>query len=392
MMDIHDTLERESERYAIRHGAFERMSRRRDRKQRNQRIGAAVVGLTIAIGIGIAVAVLASVVLRSEREPQPADRTRIVHEGEVLEVDADRLVATDTMTGDQRTLARCRDCFFPFRKYSASVDRRWIAYSSITCHLSCGHAEPAGGIWVAGAAGPPVLVGGSWLWAWSPTTDQLAFVGDSKDGTELALFDPASGERTSVVTTRGGIIALAWSPDGSTIAYVANTRSEPSKSTIVVVRPGATPKRIGEPRVLLSPSSAWGALDAMNGFDELVWSPDGTRLALSTSRDGLIVVPIDGSGEWTVIDEHPGSFAWSPDGRQIAYKDARGVVIVPASGGTPVHFGSDTFSPIDRYLAERWIQARANWFLSFGGGIVWSPDGKLIAFTQGLSWKAVPVG
>jgi WD40 repeat protein len=368
--------------------AFERMLRRRARRQRNQRITALVVGIAITIAIVIG----GSVVLRSAPEPQPADRTRIVHEGEVLEVDADRLVATDAATGDQRTLARCQDCFFPFRKYSASVDGRWIAYSSITCHLSCRGDERAGGIWVAGASGRRILVGGSWLWAWSPTTNQLAFVGDSKDGTELALFDPTTGERTVVVTTRGGIPAMAWSPDGSTIAYVSNTRTEPSRSSIFVVRPGATPERIARPRVLFSASSGWGALDAMNGFDELAWSPDGTRLALSTSRIGLIVVPIDASGEETLTAEHPGSFAWSPDGLTIAYRDADDVVIVTASGGAPVHVGSDSFAPIDRYLAERWIQARANWFLSFGGGIVWSPDGKLVAFTQGLSWKAVPVG
>jgi WD40 repeat protein len=388
MRDMHDVLERESARYAIRSGAFERMSRRRDRKQRNQRITATIVGLTVAIGI----AVVGSVALRSEREPQPADETRIIREGEVLEFGDDGLVATDTTTGDQRTLARCQDCFFPFRKYSASLDGRWIAYSSITCHLSCGDEKRAGGIWVAGTAGRRILVGGSWRWAWSPTTDQLAFTGDSEDGTELALFDPASGDRTSVVTTRGGIPALAWSPDGSTIAYVANTRSEPSRSSVFVVRPGATPMRITEPSVLFSASSGWGTLEAMNGFDELAWSPDGTRLALSTTRDGLIVIPIDGSGERTVIDQHPASFAWSPDGRQIAYGDAGDVVIVPANGGTPVHIESDASSPIDRYLAERWIQARANWFLSFGGGIVWSPDGTLIAFSEGLDWKAVPVG
>ena len=130
----------------------------------------------------------------------------------------------------------------------------------------------------------------------------------------------------------------------------------------------------------------------MNGLDELVWSPDGTRLALSTSRDGLIVVPIDGSGERTVIDEHPGSFAWSPDGRQIAYRDGHDVVIVPVSGGTPVRLGSATFEKIDRLEAERWIQGRANWFRGFGGSIVWSPDGTRVAFTQAWSWEAVPVG
>jgi WD40-like Beta Propeller Repeat len=388
MSEYRSILEETRERFPAPELELEGIYRLRDRRRRTQRLAAGAVGLAIAIGILAA----GAAVLRSSREPHPADKTRIVQEGEVLEVAADGLVATDTTTGDQRTLARCPDCFFPFRKFSASIDGRWIAYSSIPCHLSCTGGEPAGGIWVAGATGPPILVGGSWRWAWSPTTDQLAFTGDSKDGTELALFDPTTGERTVVVTTRGGIIALAWSPDGSSIAYVANTRSEPSRSSLFVVRPGATPERIGEARVLYSGSSGWGALGAMNGMDELAWSPDGTRLALSTQRDGLVVARIDGSGERSVIDRHPGGFAWSPDGRQIAFRDGSDLVIVAASGGTPVRLGNGTFAPIDRFEAERWIQARPNWFLSFGGGIVWSPDGKRIAFTGGSGWKAVSVG
>jgi hypothetical protein len=388
MSDIHDTLERESARYAIRNGAFERMNRRRDRKRARQRTTALVAGLAIAIAIVVG----GSVALRSERKPQPADETRIIREGEVLEVDADRLVATDTVTGDRRTLARCPECFFPFRKYSASIDGRWIAYKSMACLNFCKEGVPREGPWVVGAVGSPIFVGGSWVWAWSPTGDQLAFVHDTRGGAELTLFDPTNGKRTSIVTTEGGILTLAWSPDGSTIAYVANTPSEPPKTSLFLVRPGATPNRVGGLRIHFSRSSGWGAMDAMNGLDELVWSPDGTRLALSTIRDGLTVVPISGSGERIVIAEHPGPFAWSPDGSAVAYRDADDIVIVPASGGTPIRIGGGTFEPIDRFEAERWIQARPNWFLGFGGGIVWSPDGKLIAFTQGLGWKAVPVG
>jgi WD40-like Beta Propeller Repeat len=390
MSDIHDTLERESGRYAIRDGAFDRLSRRRVRKQRNQRVTALVAGIAIAIAIVVG----GSAVLRSAPEPQPADPTRIVHEGEVLEVGGDGLVATDTTTGEQRSLARCRNCFDPFRKFSASVDGRWIAYKSMACLNFCKEGVPREGPWVVGAAGTPIFLGGSWVWAWSPTTDQLVFVSQSKDGTELSLLDPVTGERTVIVTTQGRILALAWSPDGSTIAYLATTPSERSMSSLFVVRPGATSERLEGPSVLFSQSSGWGGMDGMNGFDELAWSPDGTRLGLSTSKGGLIVVPIDGSGGGMVIEEHPGSFAWSPDGRQIAYMDARDVVIVSASGGTPIRIGSDTFAPIDRFEAERWIQARANWFLGVGGGIVWSPDGKLVAFTLGSDWKAVqvPVG
>ena len=110
MSSIHDSLRRESERYTIRHGAFDRMTRRRDRKRRNERIAALVVGLAIAIGI----VAVGSAILLSAHERIPVDRKHhaLLREGEVLELggdDASTLVATDIATGAQRTIA-CSDC------------------------------------------------------------------------------------------------------------------------------------------------------------------------------------------------------------------------------------------------------------------------------------------
>ena len=50
MSDPRSLLERESRRFTQTDGAFERLQRRRDRKHRNQRIEAGVLGLVIAIG------------------------------------------------------------------------------------------------------------------------------------------------------------------------------------------------------------------------------------------------------------------------------------------------------------------------------------------------------
>ena len=126
MSSIHDTLQRESERYTIRHGAFDRMTRRRDRKRRNERIAALVVGLAIAIGI----AVVGSAMLRSAHEPKPADTKHhsLLREGEVLELgdDGATLVATDIATGAERTLA-CSDCP-QLGEWALSAEGGWIAY------------------------------------------------------------------------------------------------------------------------------------------------------------------------------------------------------------------------------------------------------------------------
>jgi hypothetical protein len=361
MSDVRTILERGVGGAAPPPDGFERMLRRRDRKRRNERIAAGVVGLAIAISI----AVVGSAILRSA--PAPADRTQhpILHEGEVLEIAEDgvTLVATDTTTREQRPLARCTDCFY-VRKFAPSAGGRWIAYEAVTCGGQCKPVEPGAGIWVVGATGPPIHVtpGASWNWAWSPTTEQLAFVVGVMHGTELVILDPATGEETSIASTGGSIYALAWSPDGTTIAYAAN-----SFSGVFTVRPGEDARPIGGP----SPGGA--CCDAFKGGEYLSWSPDGSSVAVSSHTSGVTVVRIDGSAKQTVLEQQPQHFAWSPDSRWIAYLHGHKVGVVPATGGEPVLLAYAGGSP------GIWSQ------------VAWSPDGRLIAFTQGggRPWYAV---
>ena len=285
----------------------------------------------------------------------------ILHEGEVLELADDGMtfLATDTATRDQRTVARCVECAYVTR-FAPSADGRWIAYEAVVCGpYTCDPVEPGAGVWVVGVTGPiHVTTDGSYTSAWSPTTDRLAFVvGGSGGGSELFQFDPATGERTSIVKSEGEIPTLAWSPDGSTIAYVANDHSQPSR--LFLVRPGSHPERIRGSSI--DPPCC--SLDARNGIDNLKWSPDGTRLAVSSYGYGVRVMRIDGSEERTVLDRQPRHFAWSPDGLRIAYIEGHDVRIVSASGGAPAIL----------------VDADRNLF----GGVAWSPDGRFVAFRPG---------
>jgi Tol biopolymer transport system component len=287
----------------------------------------------------------------------------ILHEGEVLELadDGMTLVAKDTTTRRERTLARCTDCAY-VRRFEPSAGGRWLAYEALTCDPpACWPPPPGAGLWVVGAHARRIHVGGGGsAWAWSPTTEQLAVVGTRKDGhgTELVVLDPSTGERTSLASTEGAIYALAWSPDGSTIAYAT------SLVGFNLVRPGASYERIpGAP-----------APSLQSGSEGLVWSPDGTRLAVTTEKAGVVVVRIDGSGKRTVLDRQPQHIAWSPDGRRLAFVDGHDVGVVSASGGAPLLVAGSTRTP------------------SFWSGLAWSPDGTLVAYTQGAGggWYAVP--
>ena len=144
----------------------------------------------------------------------------------------------------------------------------------------------------------------------------------------------------------------AWSPDGSRIAYT----SERDGGRAIYVRnaDGSNVKR-------LTPLT-------QDSFDP-AWSPDGTRIAFVRVRDAnpeVYVVNVDGSGELRLtsnptIDTDP---AWSPDGARIAFSSDRAgnhdIYVMGADGSAITRV---TNGPtLDRYPA-------------------WSPDGSRLAFS-----------
>jgi Tol biopolymer transport system component len=112
-------------------------------------------------------------------------------------------------------------------------------------------------------------------------------------------------------------------------------------------------------------------LVSSSGWDTgAAWSPDGSRIAFSSERDGdeeIYVVNFDGSGEQK-LTELPGvdatTAAWSPDGTQISLVAHDGEQwddwVVNADGS-----GLKRLTPSDRD----------------DGPAVWAPDGSLLAFT-----------
>jgi Tol biopolymer transport system component len=158
--------------------------------------------------------------------------------------------------------------------------------------------------------------------SWSPDGERLAFMryGFSSEqrgpGTSTVVSDSTlylvgadgSGERAVISTSRYEAQPLyydpTWSPDGASIAVIAEDQDESSL-------------------VLIDVSSGEARTVSDNEAEQVAWSPDGTRLAYTTAIT-LGVVNVDGTGARSLLerDYKKGSFdgvAWSPDGTTLGY-------------------------------------------------------------------------
>ena len=208
---------------------------------------------------------------------------------------------------------------------------------------------------------------------WSPDSTQLVYWGGggiwtiNADGTNQRFFSFGS---------------LAWSPDGTRIAYtnngiwVANSNgTNPQQLTDTGNSPAWSPDstriayRVTTGTGLFSTSRIW-VVDA-DGTDPQqlttsgsspAWSPDGTRIAYK--NNGIWVINSDGTDpqQLTTSGSSP---AWSPDGTRIAYWEFRrrkGIWVVNADGTDPQQLTTSGSSP------------------------AWSPDGTRIAYSNDRIW------
>jgi Tol biopolymer transport system component len=331
----HRTLERIARRVAVPEPAYERLLRRRDRKERNRRISAGVLAIIVALASFVALTRALHTAQLPADEPtpkpqgifsevggwiaygndrgiwavdpsHPADRKSQVqlspHQGTPLgwSSDGSKLLFSTQQRGlsvlnaDGTETRLTRD---PVSGASFSPDGSTVVFAPGTAapnYLNPSNLDP--GIYMIDADGgvPTLLLAPSRRY--SPNEDRsfrtaLSFPTFSPGGTQIAYIDGLGDWGNSL---------RVMNADGSDVHVL-------DRSDVHLLEFGEAPNGTGSVRSLgMHP----------NG---LSWSPDGTRLAVGLLNDGISIVDVDGSGLTLTFPDGADPY-WSPDGTRLSYQ------------------------------------------------------------------------
>ena len=319
MNDYRNVLERDLARVGPAPFDFDDVARRRDRKRRNQRIAAGVVGIAVFVA---AVWIVTSVGSLDRSEPS------VVPGGDV--------------TGPAETGPT--EAIGPVPETDYLLD------------LDTGETTPL----------PESIVGKedvTGAYAVSPDGSRLAYVGPGDSG-EFQIFVAnldGTGIEQVTVELRGEAMPFqhaspAWSPDGSKIAYIGRRGIRNGNVYLLDLATGVSTQVTDDPR---------------DGANSPTFSPDGSSIVYSVRRDGgagqILAVPVAGGASVPLLGgdgayaQHP---ALSPDGSLLSYvcgdrgELSTGICLANADGS-----GARVFVPVE-----------------YVDGPEWSPDGTRIAY------------
>ena len=222
---------------------------------------------------------------------------------------------------------------------------------------------------------------------WSPDGSKIAFLSSRFLGPDIYVTDADGTNEANLTNHAGSYNPPVWSPDGTRIAFSSDRDMEPFSLGTAQDTPLVFPQLVPEIYVMNADGTNQTRLTFNLAFDGgVTWSPDGSRLAFHSNRDGdhdIYAMNADGTGLTNLTDNDWSdvSPAWSPDRSRIAFASNRPLIAFGANFPRPAHdihvMNADGSHPVNltQYPQVNFVtQPR------------WSPDSRFLAFEgRGLS-------
>ena len=326
MSDLRSTVDRELERIELRPFTLESFHRRRERKRRNERIRAGVVGVVIAL---MAVLIGTNIVRSDPTPASPHPPPPAPGPAELTFSDDAGIVAIDLASGRRHVVAPGVSA----AAFSWSPDGSALVYETTTepCSVVIRDIE-TGADRVLASCGSPMRYGASVDW--------------SADGAWIAFSTSSNGRPGSL----GGIVVIR--PDGTGETTITDTDGVPIDAGPFSLSPDGSAVVFGTGLLHVMNVDGTGRRFLGNGMWP-DWSSDGSTIAFAD--DPYLPLSQRGSGDpfvwqfWSILPDGSGLTklhgwphcclgawaagpVWSPDGAQIAGGALSRLRIIDADG------------------------------------------------------------
>gem|GEM_PF-1737251 len=242
--------------------------------------------------------------------------------------------------------------------------------------------------------------------SFSPDGNLLAYQGlrfglatGDADTFDVYVYNVASGQ-TVVATGTHGVLRQrnnfwpSFSSDGSWLVFVSDRASSerwelyglPVTGDVVTTDSASTTPLTNSGGLIASgtstaftpPTIRWNN-QATNPVAAVLGSGDGLLRLLATNAGGAVVVPVSGFA----ATAHPREFFWSPDGTKMAVSTSSEIYLVDLSGQATSVLTAKTgdamqdisWSPDGNWILYRVLRGPASWFelLDVGAGVLTRP-------------------
>jgi len=207
--------------------------------------------------------------------------------------------------------------------------------------------------------------------AWSPGRRKIAFASTrASDSFQRIYTMNADGSGVTQLTNSGGPDkSPAWSPDGSQIAFTHVARHHLATGHVFFST---------DIYLINADGSGLVQLTSTGHESSAAWSPDGSKIAFESTRDGrseIYVMSANGSAVTRLTRRAANDYdpAWSPDGTKLAF-DSK-----PAGccGNFDIYLMDADGSAVTRLTRDPHDDSEPTW----------SPDGSRIVFDSDRSGK-----